>query len=114
MIPNQNLQMVVNLLKNVPDDIEKDVTDVIGQKEIIMGGSEHSQNEFPHKNIDMNANDYYKQGPETEIGTENPNGSESEGIDGGNIGTDVISVLLMTKVINLQYYHLILHKVQRY
>jgi hypothetical protein len=34
--------------KNVPDAIEKDVTDVIGPKEV-MGGSEHTQNEFPHK-----------------------------------------------------------------
>jgi hypothetical protein len=78
--------------KNVPDDIEKDVTDVTGPK-VVMGGSEHSQNEFPHKNIDMNANDQSKQGPETELGTENPNGPESEGIDGGNVGTDVISPL---------------------
>jgi hypothetical protein len=76
--------------KNVPDDIEKDVTDVTGPK-AVMGGSEHSQNEFPHKNIDMNANDQSKQGPETEIGTENPNGPESEGTDAGNVGTDVIS-----------------------
>jgi hypothetical protein len=53
-----------------------------------MGGSERSQNEFPHKNIDMNANDQSKQGPETEIGTENPNGPESEGTDGGNVGTE--------------------------
>jgi hypothetical protein len=59
--------------KNAPDDIEKDVTDVTGPK-AVMGGSEHSQNEFPHENIDMNANDQSKQGPETVIGTENPNG----------------------------------------
>jgi hypothetical protein len=78
--------------KNVPDDIEKDGTDVIGPKEV-MGGSDHSQNEFPHKNIDMNANDQSKQGSETEIGTENPNQPESEGTDGGNIGTDIISPL---------------------
>jgi hypothetical protein len=58
--------------KNVPDAIEKDVTDVTGPK-VVMGGSEHSQNEFPHKNIDMNANDHSKQGPETELGTENHN-----------------------------------------
>ncbi len=54
----------------------------------------------------MNANDQCKQGPETEIGTENPNGPESEGKDAGNDETDVISpreVLLMTKVMNLQY-----------
>ncbi len=65
-----------------------------------MSGSEHSQNEFSHKNIDMNANDQSKQWPEPEIGTENPNGLESEGTDGGdtsinvpgdNVGTDVIS-----------------------
>jgi hypothetical protein len=65
--------MNVNLPKNVPDDIEKDVSDVTGQKEI-MGGSEHSQNEFAHKNNDMNENDQSKQGPETEISTDNPNG----------------------------------------
>jgi hypothetical protein len=75
--------------KNVPGDIEKDVTDVTGPKEV-MGGSEHSQNEFPHKNIDTNANDQSKQGA-TDISTENPNGPESEGIDGGNVGTGVIS-----------------------
>jgi hypothetical protein len=38
--------------KNVQDDKEKDVTDVTGSKEV-MGGSDHSQNEFPHKNIDI-------------------------------------------------------------
>jgi hypothetical protein len=32
--------------KNVPDDIEKDATDVTGPKEV-MGGIEHSQNGFP-------------------------------------------------------------------
>ncbi len=36
----------------------------------------------------MNANDQSKQGPETEIGIENPNGPDSEGTDGGNVGTD--------------------------
>ncbi len=76
--------------KNVLDDIEKDDTDVTGPKEV-MSGSEHSQNVFPHKNIDMNANDQSKQGPETEIGTENPNGPGPEGTYGGNVGTDVIS-----------------------
>ncbi len=49
------------------------------------------KNEFLHKNIDMNANDQCKQGPETEIGTENPNGPKSEDTDGANVGTDVIS-----------------------
>jgi hypothetical protein len=78
--------------KNIPDDIEKDVTDVTGPKEV-MSGSEHSQNEFSHKNMDMNGNDQSKQGPETEIGTDNPNGPESEGTDGGNVGADLISPL---------------------
>ena len=69
----------------------------------------------------MNANDQSKHQKEPKIGTENPNGLESEGTDGGdtsinvpgdNVGTDVISpqgVLLMTTVMNLQYYHLILY-----
>ena len=39
----------------------------------------------------MNANDQSKQGPETEIGAETSNGPESEGADGDNFGTDVIS-----------------------
>jgi hypothetical protein len=39
----------------------------------------------------MNANDQFKQGPETDIGTDNPKGPELEGTDGGNVGTDVIS-----------------------
>ncbi len=56
-----------------------------------MGGSEHSQSEFAHKNNDMNANDQYKQGPETDIGTDNPKWPELEGTDGGNVGTDIIS-----------------------
>jgi hypothetical protein len=78
MIQNQKFQIIVNLPKNVPGGIEKDVTDVIGSKEV-MGGSKHSQNEFSCKNNDMNANDQSKQGPETEIGTDNPNRPESEG-----------------------------------
>jgi hypothetical protein len=56
-----------------------------------MGGSEHSQNEFAHENYDMNANDQYKQGSETDIGTDNPKNPKLEGTDGGNIGTGVIS-----------------------
>ncbi len=56
-----------------------------------MGGSEYSQNEFAHKNNDMNANDQYKQGPETDIGTDNPKRPESKGTVGGDVGTDVIS-----------------------
>jgi hypothetical protein len=55
-----------------------------------MGGSEHSKNEFAHKNNDMNANDHYKQGLETDVGTDNPKRPELEGTDGGNVGTDVI------------------------
>jgi hypothetical protein len=85
--------------KNIPDDIEKDVTDVIGSMEV-MGGSEHSHNELSHDNIDMNANDQSKHRPDPNIGTENPKGPESEGTDGGdtsinvpgdNVGSDVIS-----------------------
>ncbi len=45
--------MHVNLQKNVLDDIEKVVTDGTGPKEV-MGGSEHSQNEFVHKNNTSN------------------------------------------------------------
>ncbi len=75
--------------KNVPDDIEKVVTDV-GPKEI-MGGNKHSQNEFAHNYNDVNANDQYKQGPETDIGTDKPKRPELEGTDGGNVGTDIIS-----------------------
>jgi hypothetical protein len=56
-----------------------------------MGGSGHSQNEYTHKNNDMNANDQYKQGPETDICTDNPKRPELEGTGGGNVGTDVIS-----------------------
>jgi hypothetical protein len=76
--------------KNVPNDIEKVVTDGTGPKEV-MGGREHSQDEFAYKNNDMNANDQFKQGPETNIGTDNPKRPELEGTDGGNVGTDVIS-----------------------
>jgi hypothetical protein len=60
----------------------------------------------------MNTNDQYNQGPETDIGTDNPKRPELDGTDGGNVGTDVFlheRVLLMMKVMNLQYYHLILH-----
>jgi hypothetical protein len=88
--------------KNVPDDIDKDVTDVKGSMEV-MGESEHSQNEFSHDNIDsMNSNDQSKHQPELKIGTENPNGPESEGRDSGDtsinvpgdyVGTDVIFVI---------------------
>ncbi len=42
--------------KNVLDDIEKDDTDVTGQKEV-MGGSVQVENQFSHDNIDENAND---------------------------------------------------------
>jgi hypothetical protein len=87
--------------KNVPDDIEKDVTDDTGPKEL-MGGSEHSQNEFLHEKIDMNANDQSKQGPETEIVTKNPNGPESEGTDGGNVirsSTMSVTTLILCQII---------------
>jgi hypothetical protein len=67
----------------------------------VMGGNEHSQNDFSHDNIDINANDQSKHQPEPKIGTENPKGPESEGTDGGDtsinvpgdyVGTDVIFV----------------------
>jgi hypothetical protein len=70
----------------------------------VMGGSEHSQNEFSHDNIDMNANDQSKHQPEPKIGTENPKGPEPEGTDGGDtsinvpgdyVGTDVVLVLMV-------------------
>jgi hypothetical protein len=39
----------------------------------------------------MNANDQYKQGPETDVCTDNTKRPKLEGTDGGNVGTDVIS-----------------------
>ncbi len=85
--------------KNVLDEIEKDVTDVTGQKEV-MGGSVQVENQFSHDNIDENANDQSKHRLDPKIDTENPKGPESECKDGGdtsinvpgdNVGTDVIS-----------------------
>jgi hypothetical protein len=64
----------------------------------------------------MNSNDQYKQGPKTDFGTDNPKRPELEGTDGGNVGTILFlhkRVLLLTKVMNLQYYHLILHQIGR-
>ncbi len=81
------------------DDIEKDVTNVTGQKEV-MGGSVQVENQFSHDNIDKNAYEQSKHWLDPKIGTENLKGPESEGTDGGdtsinvpgdNIGTDVIS-----------------------
>ena len=85
--------------KNVLDDIEKDDTDVTGQKEV-RGGSVQVENQFSHDNIDENANDQSKHQLDPKIGTENTEGPESECKDGGdtsinvpgdNVGTDVIS-----------------------
>jgi hypothetical protein len=85
--------------KNVLDDIEKDDTDVTGQKEV-MGGSVQVENQFSHDNIDENANDPSKHRLDPKIGTENPKGLESECKDGGdssinvtgdNVRMDVIS-----------------------
>ena len=85
--------------KNEPDDIEKDDTDVTGQKEV-MGGSVQVDNQFSHDNIDENANNQSKHWVDPEIGTENPKRPESECKNGGdtsinvpgdNVGTDVIS-----------------------
>ncbi len=93
--------MDVNLQKIVLDDIEKVVTDVTGQKEV-MGGSVQVENQFSHDNIDENANDQSKHWLDSEIGTENPKAPEPECKDGGytsinvpgvNVGTDVISPL---------------------
>ncbi len=84
--------------KNVLDDIEKDVTDATGQKEV-MGGSVQVENQFSHDNIDENANDQSKHQLDPGIGTENTKGPESECKDSGdtsihvpgdNVGTDVI------------------------
>ncbi len=100
---------------NVPGDyVGTDVifgTDGIGPKEV-MGGSEHSKNEFSHKNNDMKSNDQYKQRPKTDFGTDSPKRPELEGTDGGNVGTDVISPqegASDDERNELQYYHLILH-----
>jgi hypothetical protein len=91
--------MDANLQKKILDDIEKDVTDVTGQKEV-MGGSVKVENQFSHDNIDKNANEQSTHQLDPKIGTENPKGPESEGADGGdtsinvpgdNVGTDVIS-----------------------
>ncbi len=82
------------------DDIEKDVSDATGQKEV-MGGSVQVENQCSHVNIDENANDQSKHQLDPKIGTENSKGPESECIDGGdtsinvpgyNVGTDVISL----------------------
>jgi hypothetical protein len=57
--------------KNVLDNIEKDGTDVTGQKEV-MGGSVHFENQFSHDNIDKNANNQSKQQLDPKIGTKKP------------------------------------------
>ncbi len=87
--PEEGVTYACESSKNVPDEIEKVVTDV-GPKEV-MGESEHSQNEFAHENNDVNANDQYKHGPETDIGTDKPKKPELEGTDGGYVGTGIIS-----------------------
>ncbi len=94
---------------NVPGDyVGTDaifVTDGTGPKEV-MGGSDHSKNKFAHKNNDMNSYDQYTQGPKTDFGTDNPKRPELEGTDDGNVELILFlhkRVLLMTKVMNLQY-----------
>ena len=91
--------MDVNLQKKLLDDIEKDVTDVTGQKEV-MGGSVQVENQFSYDDIDENANDQSKHRLDPKIGTENPKGPESEykvggdtsiNVPGDNVRTDVIS-----------------------
>ncbi len=85
--------------KKILDDIEKDDTDVTGQKKV-MGGSVQVENQFSHDNIDDNASDQSKHQLDPKIGTENPKGPESEykddgdtsiNLPGDNVGTDVIS-----------------------
>jgi hypothetical protein len=80
---------VISPKKGASDD-KSDEPLVLPPQEV-MGGSEHSQSEFSHENNDMNANNQYKQGLETDIGTDNPKRPELEGTDGGNVGTDIIS-----------------------
>jgi hypothetical protein len=67
----------MSICKFVLDDIEKDDTDVTGQKEV-MGGSVQVENQFSHDDIDENANDQSKHQLDPKIGTENPKGPESE------------------------------------
>jgi hypothetical protein len=81
--------------KKIFYDIEKDVTDPTGQKEV-MGGSVQVENQFSHDNINENANDQSKHQLDPKIGTKNTKGPESECKDGGDtyinvVGTDVIS-----------------------
>ncbi len=85
--------------KNVPDDIEKDDTDVTGQKEV-MGGSEQVYNRFSHDKIDENANDQSKHRPVPKIGTEIPKGPESEYKDGGDTSINVPGDNVPTGVIS--------------
>ena len=80
--------MDVNLPKNVLDDIEKDVTNVTGQKEV-MGGSLQVETQISHDNIDENANNQSKHKLDPKIGTENPKGPESECKDGGDTSMNV-------------------------
>jgi hypothetical protein len=47
MIQNQKLKMDVNLPKNEPDDIDKDITDVIGSMEVM------GESEIPKMNFHM-------------------------------------------------------------
>ncbi len=74
--------------KNVLDDIEKDDTDVTGQKED-MGGSLQVETQISHDNIDENANNQSKHKLDPKIGTENPKGPESECKDGGDTSMNV-------------------------
>ncbi len=60
--------------KNVLDDVEKNVTDATGQKEV-MGGSVQVENQSSYDNIDENANDQSKHQLDPKIGTENTCGN---------------------------------------
>jgi hypothetical protein len=64
-----------------------------------MGGSVQVENQFPHDNIDENANDQSKHQLNPKIGTENPKGPESECKDGGDTSINEPSDNVRTGVI---------------
>ncbi len=56
--------------------------------------------EVCHKNFDIDANDWTKQGPEPEIGTENQHEPESEVTKGGDTSTNIPANSIGTEVIS--------------
>ncbi len=71
------------------DDIENDVTDAPGRKEV-MGGRVQVESHFSHDNTDENANDQSKHQLDPKIGTENTEGPESECKNGGDTSINVL------------------------